>query len=257
MPEDVDDAPATNSPETESQTLRALLQMRELLVRGEFKPRERIREIPLAARLGVSRTPLRLALDRLEHEGLLEARPNGGFVAREFTVQDILDSIEVRGVLEGTAARLAAERLQSKDEAAGMFECIEATEALLSKPVPGVDLIGQYIPLNAKFHAHLIGLAKSPMLRRSLDRVLALPFASPNAFVFSESKSEDRREILLISDYQHRAIAEAIVSREGARAEAVAREHSRMVRRSVTLALQEERFGEIPGGSLIRVNKAS
>ena len=62
----------------ESQTLRALLQMRELLLRGEFRPGERLREIPLAARLKVSRTPLRLVLDRLEQEGLLSARPTGG-----------------------------------------------------------------------------------------------------------------------------------------------------------------------------------
>ena len=58
----------------ESQTLRALLRMRELLLRGEFSPGERIREIPLAARLHVSRTPLRLVLQRLEEEGLVAAR---------------------------------------------------------------------------------------------------------------------------------------------------------------------------------------
>src|SRR5579872_1345650 len=73
--------------ESESQTLRALLRMREMIVRGEFSPGERIREIPLSERLGVSRTPLRLVLERLEHEGLLEARPTVGFVVREFTIQ--------------------------------------------------------------------------------------------------------------------------------------------------------------------------
>jgi len=51
---------------SDSQILRALLEMRELLVTGAFKPGERIREVPLAARLNVSRIPLRLALDRLE-----------------------------------------------------------------------------------------------------------------------------------------------------------------------------------------------
>src|ERR1700760_270553 len=95
----------------ESQTLRALAEMRELLVRGEFKAGERIREIPLAARLGVSRTPLRLVLDRLEHEGLLRARPRGGFVARQFSLAEVLDVIELRGVLEGVAVRMAAARL--------------------------------------------------------------------------------------------------------------------------------------------------
>src|SRR6478609_4742082 len=60
--------------ENESQTVRALLEMRELLMHGEFKPGEHIREIPVAEKLGVSRTPARLVLERLAHEGLLEAR---------------------------------------------------------------------------------------------------------------------------------------------------------------------------------------
>ncbi len=102
----------------ESQTLRALLQMRELLVRGEFRPGERIREIPLAARLHVSRTPLRLVLGRLEEEGLVVKRPTGGFVASEFSVRDIHDGIEIRGVLEGMAAKLAAERVVKPEELA-------------------------------------------------------------------------------------------------------------------------------------------
>jgi len=240
--------------ETDSQTLRALLEMRELLIQGAFKPGERIREIPLAERLSVSRTPLRLALDRLENEGLLEACPKGGFVAREFTVQDILDAIEVRGVLEGTAARLAAERLESPADAAELRICIDGIERLLRTPASGVDTLAAYIEWNSRFHAHLTRMAKSDILRRSLDRALTLPFASPSAFVLAEARSEEHREILLISNSQHRAIAEAIESREGARAEAVAREHSRMFRRSVTLAMQERRIAQIPGGSLIRVN---
>jgi DNA-binding transcriptional MocR family regulator len=73
----------------ESQTLRALLEMRELILRGAFRPGDRLREVPLAAQLNVSRTPLRLVLDRLAQEGLLKARPTGGFVASEFTVEDI------------------------------------------------------------------------------------------------------------------------------------------------------------------------
>jgi GntR family transcriptional regulator of vanillate catabolism len=239
--------------DSQSQTLRALFRMREMILRGEFKPGERIREIPLAARLGVSRTPLRLVLDRLEHEGLLEARPTVGFVVREFTIQDILDTIELRGVLEGTAARLAAERLRSPDELAGMEESMERTAALLNEGLPGVETLGRYAELNAKFHFELIEVARSSMVRRAVDQVLALPFASPNAFVASEPESEDWRETLIVSLWQHRAITDAIANRESARAESVAREHSRMCRRIVSLALKARRYGEVPGGWLIRV----
>jgi GntR family transcriptional regulator of vanillate catabolism len=227
--------------------------MREMIVRGEFRPGERIREVPLAKRLGVSRTPLRLVLDRLKHEGLLEARPTVGFVVREFTIQDILDTIELRGVLEGTAARLAAERLKSPGELAPMHESIRQTEALLREGLDGIETLGRYAVLNTWYHASLLDLARSTMLRRSLEQVLLLPFASPNAFVASEPESENWREALLISLSQHRAIADAIGGREGARAEAVAREHSRMARRIVTLALNARRYDEIPGASLIRI----
>ena len=110
--------------------------MRELLLRGEFRSGERLREIPLAARLKVSRTPLRLVLDRLEQEGLLTARPTGGFVAAEFSVQDIHDGIEIRGMLEGTAAKLAAERLESLDDlSVGGFRVHFASERVGSKLV--------------------------------------------------------------------------------------------------------------------------
>ena len=73
-------------------------------------------ELPLVARLGVSRTPLRLALVELEHEGLLRPLDGGGYVVREFTEADVRDAVELRGVLEGTAARFAAERGASAAE---------------------------------------------------------------------------------------------------------------------------------------------
>jgi len=85
------------SAESSSQTGRTVLKLREMLLRGEFQPGERLSELPLVARLGVSRTPIRLALDRLAHEGLLEIAPSGGFVARAFTLTEVYDAIEMRG----------------------------------------------------------------------------------------------------------------------------------------------------------------
>jgi GntR family transcriptional regulator of vanillate catabolism len=249
---------STNVPRAdgESQTLRALVEMRELLVRGEFKPGERIREIPLAARLGVSRTPLRLVLDRLEHEGLLKARPKGGFVARQFSLDDIVDVIELRGTLEGMAARLAAERLGSRAEMAPMFQCLAEIDEVISRTPVDVETAVAYIPHNQRFHALLLDLAKSTMLRRSMEQVLVLPFASPSAFVASELNSERWSEAVCVSQWQHRAIADAIANKESGRAEALAREHSRMARRSVLKACAERRIQEIRGGSLVRLPEA-
>ena len=92
------------------QTVKAQLALRELILGGELKPGTRIAELWLVERLRVSRTPVRLALVRLAEEGLLDALPNGGYAVKDFSESDIVDAIELRGTLEGLAARFAAER---------------------------------------------------------------------------------------------------------------------------------------------------
>jgi GntR family transcriptional regulator, vanillate catabolism transcriptional regulator len=241
----------------ESQTIRALLQMRELLLRGAFRPGERLREIPLAARLKVSRTPLRLVLDRLEQEGLLTARPRGGFVATEFSIQDIHDGIEIRGMLEGTAARLAAERLAGPEELTEAHTCLGKIDKLLQRWTSGTDSLSQYIPLNEQFHGLLLDLAKSAMLRRAMERALAVPFASPNAFILGHAQMKEGHEVVTISQMHHRAIVDAIANREATRAEALAREHSRLARTSLEMVLRDKRLlTKVPGASLIRLPEA-
>ena len=111
--------------DVDSQTARALFSLRELLIRGEFAPGERMSELPLVARLKVSRTPIRLALERLAHMGLLDVSASGGFTVRGYTPTEALDAIEIRGVLEGTAARLAAERLVESGEAGALRHLAE------------------------------------------------------------------------------------------------------------------------------------
>src|SRR3989442_9957369 len=107
-------AAQTSAPRTAdvaSQTARALIRVREMLLKGEVARGERISELPLVARLCMSRTPIRLALERLAHIGLLEAAATGRFTVLELTLAEGRDAIEVRGVREGTAARQAAEQL--------------------------------------------------------------------------------------------------------------------------------------------------
>jgi GntR family transcriptional regulator of vanillate catabolism len=242
---------AATPPEFVSQTGRTLLSLREMLLRGDFQPGERISELPLVSRLGASRTPIRLALDRLAHEGLIEASPSGGFVVREFTLTDIWDAIEMRGVLEGTAARLAAERLQDDSELATLRKCRDEIDVFLS---PTIDSFAHYLDLNEAFHSALTDLAKSPMLRRTLERVMSLPFASPSAAVFARAKLPKAAEMLIIGHEQHHAIVEAVARREGTRAEHLAREHARLSRRNLETALSDASVWScVPGASLIKL----
>lgn len=234
-----------------SQAMKATLGLRELLLSGAFKPRERVPELRLVDELGVSRTPLRIALMTLEHEGLLERLPGGGFVVREFTRSDIDDAIEVRGVLEGTAARLAAERLESREELTALLELSVEMDALVRDP--SVEAFVDYVTLNQDFHAHLLALAKSAILARAVAQILALPFASPSALVMVQAQLPESREIILVAQHQHVAILDAIERGEGARAEAIAREHARLARRNLDVALANSHLlVHVPGATLIR-----
>src|SRR5579863_3500234 len=102
---DVKLMPTREESKASSQTARATLALREMLVQGQLRPGEKIREVPLSAELKISRIPLHLALERLANEGFLEVLPKRGFRVQRFSVEDIQDAIELRGVLEGSAAR--------------------------------------------------------------------------------------------------------------------------------------------------------
>lgn len=252
----VREAKAQGNPEVASQTARALLNLREMLFRGDFRAGEKISELPMVARLGVSRTPIRLALDRLAHEGLLEVSRSGGFVVRSFTLDDIWDAIEMRGVLEGTAARLAAERLSGEHELAEIRKCMDEMNAYL-EPATNIDSFARYLDLNDAFHEAVIRLAKSPMLRRSLDQVLTLPFAQPSSVVYARAKLPGAAQMFAIGQEQHRVILDAIERRQGTRAEAAAREHSTLSRRILEAVLEDrEILNCVPGAKLIRLPAA-
>ena len=239
-----------------SQTTKAILGLRELLLGGAFGPRERVPELRLVEELGVSRTPLRIALTTLAHEGFLEALPGGGFVVREFTRADIDDAIELRGVLEGTAARLAAERLESDDELEPMRECCRELDSIVRDQSMAAFI--DYLGLNNEFHVAFRELAKSPQLTRALEHVLALPFAPPSALVMVHAALPESWEIFLVAQHQHHALVDAISRREGARADAIAREHARLARRNLDVALENRDLRErVPGSTLLRVSVAA
>jgi GntR family transcriptional regulator of vanillate catabolism len=233
-----------------TQTERVVLTLREMLLRGDFKPGERLTELALVPLLKASRTPVRLALDRLANEGLLEALATTGFKVRAFALRDIWDAIEIRGVLEGTAARFAAERLESVEELAALKLHCRQTEELLPM---NRDRFVRYIEINEAFHAGLWRLAKSSMLRVSIERIVALPFAAPGALVFSWPGVEGHAEALIANEH-HRALVEAIEQREGGRAEALAREHSRLAQRALKRALDNgESLNNLRGATLVTV----
>ncbi len=236
-----------------TQITRALLGLRELILSGGFVPGERLAELPLVERLGVSRTPLRLALAELEHEGLLRGLAGGGYVVREFTQSDIRDAIELRGVLEGTAVRFAAERGATRRDIQALRRINAAIAVLVHRA--DYDSFERYVELNERFHARMLKCAHSPLLERAVEGIVSLPFAGPSAFVLTEALLPESREILVLAHRHHVGLIEAIERREGTRAESLAREHARIAISNLEIVLRHgEALDRIPGGSLLALS---
>jgi GntR family transcriptional regulator, vanillate catabolism transcriptional regulator len=227
-----------------SQTVRAQLKLRDMILSGSLRPGERISELQAVEITGVSRTPVRLALVRLEDEGLLQAIPSGGFMVKAFSERDILDSIELRGTLEGLAARFAAERGASARSLEPLKECLADLDQLVRQDPVSVEAFSSYVTLNARFHALLAELSGSAPVIRQIDRVSSMPFASPSGFVMAQSSLPEAHQILLIGQDHHRVVVDAIENREGTRAEAVMREHARLAARNLRLVLRSRAYLE-------------
>jgi GntR family transcriptional regulator, vanillate catabolism transcriptional regulator len=235
-----------------SQALKAQLRLRELILAGELPAGERIAELAIVERLGVSRTPIRTALMRLEQEGLLQGMPGGGFAVRTFSEREVADAIELRGTVEWLAARLAAERWAPADLLAQARGCLARIDSLLDRPALDDDAFQQYVELNQCFHNLLPELAGSAVVARELERVVSLPFASPSGFVVVQANSARSRDMLIVAQDQHRQVVDAIEKREGARAEAIMREHSRLAQRNLREAVESRDVQRMPGVRMIR-----
>jgi GntR family transcriptional regulator of vanillate catabolism len=225
-----------------------------MLLEGRFQPGERIREVPLASELGVSRIPLRLVLERLAHEGLLVVRSTRGFVVQHFSTADIYDAIELRGLLEGMAARLTAEKAQSPADTARLQGFHNDLVQVVRPRKLTLECLEQYMELNGKFHAEILRLSDCRMLERAMEHVCSLPFASPSAFVRRQYLAPESWDLFRIAIDQHQDILEAIMNREAARAETLAREHARVARRNLDSALKNGEIAKfVPGMKLIKL----
>lgn len=234
-------------------TKRALFELRQRIISGGITGGTRLYEVALAEDLQISRTPVREAMSRLAEEGLLERVSGGGFTVRSFTVADVIDAIEVRGVLEGTAARLAAERGVTDDQMRPIRKLVSSLDDCVGKRPEDVRF-DEYSEMNAIFHDELALLSRSDLLIRELNRAKSLPFASPSAFLPNETDIIAFRLSLVIAQNQHRMIVSAIENREGARVESIVREHARIARGNLEYALNEDTtlIKQLPGLALLK-----
>jgi len=197
-------------PPRESIARQAHRNLRLAILRRDVKPGTRIIESEFAKAMGVSRTPLREALSRLETDGLVTALPAGGYVVND--ANEELDEIfHCRMALEGYAARLAA-RSGTPDEVAGLRTNVEAT-----RQVAHADT-RRRVELNAEFHRLIVEMARAPRLRKLINDVWD--------FMWSEQTMQRHTETeMRVALEEHDALVQALERRDEDLAETLMRRH--------------------------------
>jgi GntR family transcriptional regulator of vanillate catabolism len=205
---------------------QVLVALRQKIASGELPGGTRLAEIPTAQALGVSRMPVRMALRILEQEGLLVKAGARGYTVRSVTLDDIVAAVEVRGVLEGLAALRAAERGLDPAADAALRDCLACGDALFAKGYLIEADIAVYEDLNIRFHDTLLDVGGNPAIREALARNDHLPFASVKALAADKHQLGREFRRLNYAHMQHHAVYDAVMRGQGARAEALMREHA-------------------------------
>lgn len=189
--------------------------LRDAILAGDLEPGARLNQDELARRLGVSRAPIRDALNRLEAEGLVQtASRNGAMVVAEATEQEMVDIYELRAILDSASVRLACRRLSAEDLArlqAIVDDTVRATEAKDLQAIVQAHAAFHKLLYRASGNAELLRVAQNLWDRSCRFRILAL------------SNEENARRGL----EQHRAILGALQARDVERAVGLAEEHDR------------------------------
>ncbi len=199
---------------------RVFEEIEESILNGELAPGDSLPEIKLSEELGVSRTPVREAIGKLELEGLVKTIPNRGTVAVGISEKDIDDIYTIRMYVEGLAAKWAAQHI-TEEQLDEMRTVVELQEFYVGKR----DFL-QIWQLDSRFHSLLYKASGSHALRQILSnlhhyiqRVRELSIKKPGRAIPSVQ--------------EHRNILEAIEKRDGELAEKLTAEHIRNAHRNI------------------------
>lgn len=232
-----------------TQTEGAIARLRELLMKGEFAAGQKLGEKQLADLLNVSRTPIRLALTELAKEGLLEYNANRGFVVRRFSIDQIIDAVEVREQLEGAAAGLAAKNGLSEKQQRVIEGCLLEVDGLLLKTEIDHGDALSWSELNGTFHNAIVEAADNSVLAEFVGRLDSIPLASAQSFAGTYDRLGSQLAAIRRAQIRHRWVYEAILARDSQRAELVMRQHvyeGRANLRALLERLKGEGDGQMP-----------
>ena len=186
--------------------------LRKAILDGRFLPGARLRQTDLADQLAISRTPIREALVRLQQEGLVDLLPGGGVRVKLLELDEAVELYDLREMLDGLAARLAAGRADG-----AVFTRLEQALARQARCVERDDA-GPWFPAHVAFHEEILRAAGN----RHLTRLGSIVRLSIRHFHPLLLRTEHRLEQAW---REHRAIYEAILTRDAVEAERLARQH--------------------------------
>lgn len=186
--------------------------IREAIISGRLQPGQRLKEEELGRDLEISRTPVREALLMLHAEGLVELTPRKGATVREFAIEDLENTYELRAWLEGYAAWRAAERIAPLRLRA-LKESCERFDKLLE-----TGEAGQLVKENIFFHTTIIEAADSQKLFEMAKQLLNIPLIYRSYYWYS---AEQR----LNSERYHKQLVQAFETRQAGHAEMLMRAH--------------------------------
>lgn len=192
---------------------------REILV-GEIPPGTRMMEIDLADEMGVSRTPVREAIRKLEKEGLVTIEPRKGAYASDVSIKDMVDVLEVREDLEAMAAAMAAQKVNEEEKKALVEATAEYQNAVESEQTEDI------IRCDEKFHQLIVNCSGNKTLIQLFSQVqeLALRFR----YLYYDDFSRYERMPM-----EHREIEEAILSGNYEQARIAAGKHVKKLKQFV------------------------
>jgi DNA-binding GntR family transcriptional regulator len=199
-------------PEKKSLGRNVYERLKQAIVKGEFPSQARVVESRVAGALGISRTPVREAMHKLEREGLLRQSPSGGFYVVGLTRKDIEETFGIRSVLESYAARLAA--LQHKEKDLGPLERkIEEFGASLDR-----GRFQDLLRINTDFHDLLYALSLSPKLIKIINDLRDPIYRFRKVILKVEEMARKSNE-------DHRLMLELIRRRDAEAVEILVRDH--------------------------------
>ena len=201
--------------------------LRQAILKGELAPGERLMEIQLAEKLGVSRTPIREAIRKLELEGLVLMIPRKGAEVAKISEKSLKDVLEVRRSLEELAIELACQRIRDTD-----MEDMDAAQAAFRDAIAKGDAM-EIAETDEAYHDVIYNCTRNTRLVQILNNLREQMYR----FRLEYIKDEDKRQILLI---EHEKILKALRSRHVAEARAAVREHIDNQESTVLKKLKEQ-----------------